>query len=52
MKVFVVMEADHGFGGGVAGVFSTLELAQSFIDQRGTHDFWIEGEMEVDSEVI
>jgi hypothetical protein len=31
MLVFVVLEEDRGLGASVAGVFASLELAQSFL---------------------
>jgi hypothetical protein len=38
MKVFVVLEDDRGCGPSVAGVFSSLEAAQEFVEgPNGSH---------------
>jgi hypothetical protein len=31
MKVYVVLEEDHGYGATVAGVFASLEAAQEYL---------------------
>lgn len=37
MRVFVVLEEDRGCGAYVAGVFYSLEAAQAFVAEQGSH---------------